>query len=82
MREKGNNAMPRMRVNLRTLPVWLQYVISLSAVALVVTAAWIVGRDRPIPFWITHYLIPILGWTYIALLVFLAIRWFARRVKH
>lgn len=57
-------------IDLRRLPVWIQYVISLSVVAIVVVAAWIVGRDRPVPAWITHWLIPILGWIYLMLVAF------------
>jgi hypothetical protein len=73
--------MARKRVDLRTLPVWLQYFISLTVVVLVVTAAWIAGSDRPTPAWITHYVVPTLGWIYLVLFVFLIIRWFARRLK-
>ena len=58
------------RVDLNRLPAWLQYLIALSVVAVVVGAAWAVGRDDPVPGWITHYLIPALGWLYIVLVVY------------
>ncbi|HLP91158.1 MAG TPA: hypothetical protein VK184_21585 [Nostocaceae cyanobacterium] len=62
--------MSRKKVDLTTLPIWLQYSISLTVVAIVVTFAWFVGRNNPIPAWITTYLIPILGWSYIILFIF------------
>lgn len=63
------NLMPDDKIDLRRLPSWLQYLISLSVVALVVGAAWFVGRDEPIPRWISHFLIPGLGVLYIILVV-------------
>lgn len=65
--------------DLRTLPVWLQYVIALTVVAVVVAVAWVVGRDDPVPGWITDDLIPILGWTYLALVVVVIVTRLARR---
>ena len=61
--------MPKDKVDLRTLPGWLQYCIALSVVAVVVAAAWVVGRDDPVPGWIADYLIPILGVAYLVLVV-------------
>ncbi len=61
--------MPRKKINLRMLPVWLQYVISLIVVTIIVTIAWWIGRDDSVPMWITRYLVPILYWSFIALLV-------------
>lgn len=61
--------MPK-KVDLRTLPVWFQYTISLTIVAIVATAAWFVGCNQPIPVWITTYLVPILGWAYLILFIY------------
>lgn len=71
--------MPDEPIDLRRLPVWLQYLIALSVVALVGGAAWLVGRDRPVPLWITHYLVPALGAIYLLLLVARLVRWARRR---
>jgi len=63
--------MPRIRVNLRTLPTWLQYLIALTVIAIVVIAAWLVSHGTPTPAsnWIVHTLAPILGWLFIILVV-------------
>jgi hypothetical protein len=71
--------MSRKKVNLRTLPVWVQYLISLAVITIVVTAAWVVGKGRAIPSWITEYLIPILGWSYIVLLLFVIVSHFLKK---
>lgn len=71
--------MPDQPIDLRRLPTWLQYLIALSVVALVGGAAWLAGRDRPVPFWITHYLVPALGVIYLVLLVARLARWAWRR---
>lgn len=60
-------------IDLRRLPVWLQYVISLTVVGIVVALAWFVGGHKPAPYWITHYLVPILGVTYIVLVVYVIV---------
>jgi hypothetical protein len=39
--------------------------ISILIVAVVVIAAWLTGRGRPVPWWITRGIIPALGWVYI-----------------
>lgn len=66
---KSRRDMARKKVDLKRLPVRLQYIIALTVVAIVVTEAWMVGRDQAIPGWITNYLVPILGWSYVVLLV-------------
>ncbi|HWK90208.1 MAG TPA: hypothetical protein VNP72_09440 [Longimicrobium sp.] len=54
-------------VDLRRMPWPLRYGLSLLIIAAVVAAAWFMGRDDPVPSWISHRLVPILGWTYLAL---------------
>ena len=54
-------------VNLHRLPWPLKYGISLLVIAGVATAAWLVGRGRPVPPWITNWLVPSLGWIWLAL---------------
>ncbi|HEY2290784.1 MAG TPA: hypothetical protein VGM86_08800 [Thermoanaerobaculia bacterium] len=72
--------MQRKRIDLRFLPVWLQYVISCTVVLGVALTAWWVGRDRPIPLWVSGRLLPAIGWIVIALAAFgLAARFLARR---
>jgi Na+/alanine symporter len=62
--------MSENQIDLRRLPVWLQYVISLTVLAIVVALAWFVGGHKPAPYWIAHYLVPILGVTYILLVLY------------
>jgi uncharacterized membrane protein HdeD (DUF308 family) len=67
--------------DLRKLPTWRRYLISLAVIALVVGAAWIVRGGRPAPNWIQHRLIPILGWVYLALVVYLIVYYVTVRFK-
>src|ERR1044071_1714888 len=75
---------PRERVDLRTLPVWLQYTISLVIVALVlgiVLLSWQSGSG-PDPVWlefINRFVVPIAGWLGLAAFAFLLIRRLRRR---
>lgn len=69
----------RTTVNLRRLPLWIQYFIALSVSALVMYIAWRVGRDRPAPGWLS----PMMSvWFYVgpALIVFFLVRWLWRRL--
>jgi hypothetical protein len=74
----------RTRINLAASlsPPW-RYALAIAIVVVVSLAAWIVGRDTPTPPWITDWLIPALGWFYIALFaiaaVYLVRKWRARR---
>jgi hypothetical protein len=69
------------RIDLRKLPAWLKYLVSLAVIAVVVGAAWLVGGDRPAPGWLTNRLIPALGWVYLALCVYVIIYYAARRLR-
>ena len=62
--------MPRKKVDLRVLPKWLQRLIALAVVAVVAGAALRVRGVQPIPEWAQTYLLPVLGVTYFALLVY------------
>lgn len=73
--------MSKDKVNLHALPAWLKYAVALVVIALVVGAAWLVGGDRPTPGWITNRLIPVLGWVYLALCVYLIVYYVARRIR-
>jgi hypothetical protein len=59
--------MSRDPIDLKKLPIWMQYTIALSLTAIVVFVAWMVGGDKPVPVWLTKYFIPALGWLYIVL---------------
>ena len=72
--------MNKNKIDLRALPTWLKYVISLTVIIPVMGAAWIVGRDEPVPGWLQHRLIPILGWIYIGCCLYLIIYHLARRL--
>jgi hypothetical protein len=54
--------MSRIRVDLMKLPLWQRYVISVVIVTIVVAAAWMVGRNQPVPAWINSYLVRFAGW--------------------
>jgi hypothetical protein len=41
--------------------------LALAVIALVSTAAWWTGRNDPVPAWITTWLVPALGWAWLAL---------------
>ena len=71
--------MPRKKVDLRTLPLWLQYLIALVVVGAVVGLALVVGRDRPIPFWIKDYLTPMLGVAAILVFTYKLAVWLKRK---
>jgi hypothetical protein len=73
--------MSKDKIELRTLPTWLKYLISLTVIALVVAAARIFGSGKPAPNWILHGLIPVLGWLYLALVAYLIIYYVVRRLK-
>jgi hypothetical protein len=45
----------------------VQHTVALATVAVVVSVAWAVGRDRPTPWWVDEYLIPLLSWSWIVL---------------
>jgi hypothetical protein len=79
---KKDKAISRNRVDLKTLPVWFQYLISLTVIAIVSFTAWIVGHNKPNPTWITNYLIPILGWLYIVLFTYVIGSRIVRRVRN
>lgn len=72
--------MTKDKINLRALPTGIRYLISFALIAVVVGAARYVGGDRPTPAWITDKLIPVLGWVYLALCVYLIVYYVARRL--
>lgn len=47
----------------------------------IVVIAWWVGRNDPVPAWITTGLVPALGWIYIALVVIAVAGWWRRRAS-
>lgn len=63
--------LPDHRIDLRRLPAPWRYLLALLVMAPIVWLAWHIGKDRPRPYWLEHYLIPFLAWCYIAL----AVRW-------
>ena len=75
--------MQRKRINLRTLPLWQQYLIALSITVFVVTIAWLVSRGVPssTSSRIEYTLAPILGWLFIILVLCLILGRFIRRTK-
>lgn len=53
--------------------------VGLMAVAAVAVAAWLVGRDRPVPPWLEGRLLPALAWVVLALVALLVVDWIRRR---
>jgi peptidoglycan/LPS O-acetylase OafA/YrhL len=67
---------PRIRINLRKgLPAWIRYPLAIAIVAAISIGAWIVGRDRPTPAWISEGLVPALGWIYLVLVAIAVVHW-------
>ena len=71
--------MTEKKIDLHRLPPWLQYLIAIVLVAIVAAAGWYFGRDRPVPHWIEHYLIPGLAWFGLLLIVLAVADWIRRR---
>ncbi len=71
----------RRKVTLETLPQWLKYLIALTLVSIVVTAAWFVGHNKPVPNWIENYLIPGLGWLGLVLILLVVIDWLKNMLR-
>jgi hypothetical protein len=66
-------------VDLRRLPLWLQYAIAIAVSAVVMYFAWLAGRDKPTPGWLP----PLMSaWFYIGpgLIAFFVIRCLWRRL--
>lgn len=73
--------MSRKKIDLTRLPMWLQYLISLSVVAIVAMFAYLISKDKPIPTWIEVYLIPILSWIFIILFVSITVSKFFQKSR-
>jgi hypothetical protein len=70
----------RIRINLtQRLSPAARWSLAASVVAAVSIIAWALGRDRPIPAWISDGLVPALGWIYLALLCVAAVHLLRRR---
>jgi hypothetical protein len=63
----------RQAFDLRRLPSWLQYAISLPVVGVISTVAWLTGRDKPVPKWVSDIVVPNLLWVFIGLLAIAAV---------
>lgn len=76
---------PRIVINLRLLPLWLQYVIALVVVAGVLILVWHTRAERPVPNWFSHYVLPAIQWGGGAILILVlaygAVRWLGQGRK-
>lgn len=63
----------------KALPKWQQYAIALVVLVVVVAAAWLTGRDDPIPAWIPRLLVPVLSVLFLVAMILGVIDWWRRR---
>jgi hypothetical protein len=59
----------KKRFDLSAASPRVRYLIALVVVAGVAGAGWYVGRDRPAPHWVEHYLVPGLAWVGLLLII-------------
>ncbi|HEX9106420.1 MAG TPA: hypothetical protein VF832_04320 [Longimicrobiales bacterium] len=64
-----------------SLPRWGTLLLGGVITVAIALAAWWVGRDRPVPRWITHGLVPALGWIYLVLVAVALVAWWRRRAR-
>jgi hypothetical protein len=69
----------RRRVGLGGLRSIVQHTIALAIIIPIAAFAWVVGRDDPVPDWITDVLVPGLGWVGLILIVILIVDWVRQR---
>lgn len=69
------------RIDLRRLPTWLQYFVSIGVVVFVVLLAWRVGKDDPIPSWVSEWFVPALAWVLLGLVIVAVIGSLAERKR-
>ncbi len=74
--------MERKKVDLTTLPVWLQYTISLGVVALVVLLALTFGSTENVPAWVTKYLIPFVVIIGLVVLITNVLTWIKKKMSN
>lgn len=73
---------PRRRVDLfKVLPPAARYALALAIIAAVALAGWWVGRDEPVPPAVGGFLVPLLGWLWLALAAVALASWLWRRRK-
>jgi hypothetical protein len=67
LKQVSNESGNRIRIDLKRLPKWLQYVIAITVTAIVVAVAW--HQQRPAPDWVMVWVVPILSWIGLVLIV-------------
>jgi hypothetical protein len=71
---------PRRRVDLfQLLSPAARAAVAVTLIVAVSLGAWWVGRDRPVPAWISDGLVPLLGWACIVLALLGLVSWWRRR---
>jgi len=71
----------RRRVDLSGLPKPVLTLIGLIVVIPIATLGWIVGKDEPVPAWITEILVPVLSIVALVFMVILVVDWIRRRAR-
>ena len=78
----SNDSTPkRVRIDLRRLPPFLQWIIALVVVAGFVLAARRWGNSQPPPEWASDGFVPVLGWIVIGLASIAALSAISRRLR-
>jgi hypothetical protein len=67
-------------IDLKKIPVWLQYLIAFSVIVGVMTSVWLMGSDDPVPILIEKYLLPNLEKLFLFFLAFaIVVRFLIKR---
>jgi hypothetical protein len=71
----------RIKIDLRVLPIWLQYLIASVVAGVVMFIAWQVGRDEPQPEWLIRYIYPLWRYGGPALLLIFILIWAGKKLQ-
>jgi len=77
----GAISVSRVRIRLDSYPKRVQYAIAVAVMVPIATLGWIVGKDNPVPAWITELLIPVLSVIALIFMGILVVDWVRRRTR-
>ena len=70
--------MPRKKIDLKELPLYLRYLIAITVTALIVGLVYLEKNVQPAPYWIQEYVIEKPDVTAVVLVVLFAFVWVVR----